>query len=154
MTYLSAAHRANVDGCFQQRTDHDDAVQAVVSGTNALLKRIPSRAAVSEFITEYWAPLKARLSKDKPDAAIAQSVLQYAESKCKREALFQDPRGPHHSVLNRRVRAKSSPPASSKGGGGGKGGTNKTNVSFGDDEHWTSVANPKRRPKGGGKSKK
>ena len=110
------------------RKDHDDAVEAVVSGTNALHKRIPSRAAVSEFLTEHWAPLKARLSKDKPDAAIAQSVLQYAEAKGKREALFHDSRGPQHSVLNRRVRAKSSPPASSKGGGGGKGGSNKNNV--------------------------
>ena len=153
--WLSAAQRAKVDGSFMPRKDHDDAVEAVVSGTNALHKRIPSRAAVSEFLTEHWAPLKARLNKDKPDAAIAQSVLQYAEAKGKREALFQDSRGPQHSVLNRRVRAKSSPPASSKGGGGGKGGSNKGNVSFGDDERWETVTSPgaKRRPKGGGKGK-
>ena len=101
MANLSATQRAKVNVCFMQRKDHDDAVEAVVAGTNALYKRIPSRAAVSEFLTEYWAPLKAHLSKDKPDAAIAQAVLQYAETKGKREALFQDPKGPQHSVLMR-----------------------------------------------------
>ena len=38
MANLSAAQRTKVYGCFMQRKDHDDAVEAVVAGTNALHK--------------------------------------------------------------------------------------------------------------------
>ena len=78
-----------VDGSFMRMEEHDAAVEAVVAGTNLLLGRIPSRTAVSEFITEYWALLKPTCQTES-DAKIAEAVLQLAETEDKKEWLFLD----------------------------------------------------------------
>ena len=126
-----------------EKEENDAAVEAVVAGANQLLGRIPSREAVSEFITEYWAKLKLTCQTES-DAKIAEAILQLAETEGRKEWLFSDQGDSQNSIMPatryrlwRPARAKSAPPSTAQGSGGkgnNKGG--KDDQSSSDDDGW------------------
>ena len=127
-----------------EKEEHDAAVEAVVSGINLILGRIPSRTAVSEFITEYWAKLKLTCQTESDEAMIAERILQLAETEGKKESLFSDQGDSQNSIMPvtryrlwRSTRAKSAPPPTAQGSGSkGSNKGAKDDQSSSDEDDW------------------
>ena len=85
-------------------------------GIKAVDGREPNNRAMEEFVREHWKSLQHKTDLSRPLAAVGQSILQFAENKNSRNALFQAPR-PYSAAwskqdqaiprVERRVRAKS-----------------------------------------------